>query len=211
MNPLRGKYAPGDVPPNRRLYVLEGVSGIGKSTLTGLLAERLGATTLHTLPEPLTAWSAQVNTTLRPLPQLGFYLSGLLHASDLVRDALNHGHVIADRYVSSVMACHAAVHGIDLDQVVSLLGPFEPYLVAPARTFYLRASETTLRERLGTKRDLKKDDTDLFAVPGRLKALLANFDAVAARDPSAIVLETDGRTPEQLATLIDDILEEPDA
>ncbi|WP_226962679.1 hypothetical protein [Streptomyces sp. C8S0] len=87
MNLLRGKYAAGDIPAEGQLYVLEGVSGIGKSTLSALLAERLGGTTLHTLPEPLTAWSAQVNSALRPLPQLGFYLSGLLHASDLVRNS----------------------------------------------------------------------------------------------------------------------------
>ncbi|OII63778.1 thymidylate kinase [Streptomyces sp. CC77] len=211
MNLLRGKYAAGDIPAEGQLYVLEGVSGIGKSTLSALLAERLGGTTLHTLPEPLTAWSAQVNSALRPLPQLGFYLSGLLHASDLVRNSLTHGHVVADRYTSSVIACHAAVHGLDIGQVAGLLVPFQPYLVAPTRTFYLRASESTLRERLRTKTDLKQDDTDLFSIPGRLKALLVNFDAIAKRDPSAVVLDTDGRTPNQLAALINEKLEQPDA
>ncbi|MFE5029499.1 hypothetical protein ACFRAO_40980 [Streptomyces sp. NPDC056656] len=46
---------------------------------------------------PHNAWSAPVNDRLRPLPQLSFYLSGLLHASDEVRTARQLKTVIADR------------------------------------------------------------------------------------------------------------------
>jgi thymidylate kinase len=211
MTALYGPYASIEDATKGQLYVVEGVSGIGKSTLTRVLAERLNATTLHTLPEPLSSWSGVVNSALRPLPQFGFYLSGLLHASDRIRDGLTHGPVVADRYASSVIACHSTVHGLDLDQVTGLLAPFQPYLLRPARTFYLRASEETLRARLRHKTDAKQDDTDLFAVPGRLTALLKNFDAVAACDPSAVVLDTDDRTPDALATSITNALEESGA
>ncbi|MET7621589.1 thymidylate kinase [Streptomyces sp. NPDC005408] len=212
MTLLRAPYAPVDDDlPKGRLYVLEGVSGIGKSTLTALLAKRLDATTLHTLPEPLASWSRTMNIALRPLPQFAFYLSGLLHASDLIRDGLGHGHVVADRYASSVIACHAAVHGLGVDQVTGLLAPFRPYLVPPARTFYLRAREDTLRERLRHKTDTKQDDTDLFTVPGRLAALLAQFDTVAVGDPTAVVLDTDDHTPDELAAQVLNTLRESDA
>lgn len=211
MNLLPSPYAPGEESAKGQLYVLEGVSGIGKSTLTALLAERMDATTLHTLPEPLTSRSTDINKALRPLPQLGFYLSGVLHASDLIRAALSNGHVVADRYVSSVIACHSAIHGVDLDQVTGFLEPFRPYLALPIRTFYLRASETALRERLERKPDTKQDDTELFGVPGRLARLLANFDTVAATDPSAVILDTDNRTPGELVDEIMNILEADDA
>ncbi|MFD6321987.1 dTMP kinase [Streptomyces sp. NPDC058442] len=181
------------------VIVLEGVSGIGKSTLADLLARRLKASSFHTLPKPHTGWSPTINAHLRSLPQLAFYLSGVLHASDRVRHARTLGPVVADRYVSSVIACHAAVHHVPVDTVANLLEPFRPYLVTPTLTVYLRCSEESLRERMAAKQDVKSDDTDLFEVPGRLSRLLANFAHVAERDKTAVWLDTDCKTPEELA------------
>ncbi|GAA3368788.1 hypothetical protein GCM10020367_08560 [Streptomyces sannanensis] len=202
MNPLSAPYAPGAERRGGPFVVLEGVSGVGKSTLTRVLAKRLGAATIHTLPKPHNDLSPAVNGQLRPLPQFAFYLSGLLHASDVIREALADGPVIADRYVSSVMACHAAVNRVDLDQVKLLIAPFRPYLLAPDATFYLVSSDQSLQERMGTKTDVKADDTELFDVPGRLCHLRANFEGVALADPSAVVLPTDGRSPDDLADII---------
>ncbi|MEV6005815.1 AAA family ATPase [Streptomyces sp. NPDC051976] len=194
--PYRPVYFDGPPSP---FIVLEGVSGIGKSTLAQILARRLRATTLHTLPAPHTDWSSLVNQRLRALPQFAFYLSGLLHAADAVRVARMVGPVVADRYASSVVACHAAVHDVPVEEVARLLEPFQPYLEAPTHTFYLDCSEATLRERLAGKRDTKQDDLDLFAVPGRLARLLVNFQAVQQTDPTGIALDTDGKSAADLA------------
>ncbi|MBP2405950.1 dTMP kinase [Streptomyces syringium] len=208
MNPLYGPYAPSSADRSGNPFVVcEGVSGVGKTTLVAAVAKRLKAATLHTLPEPLNPVSGTVNANLRPLPQFAFYLAGALHASDIAREASRRGPVIADRYVSSVVACHAAVHGLTVDQVTALLEPFRPYLAVPDITFYLRSSEGSLRERMRHKADVKQDDTDLLAVSGRLTSLLATFATVAESDPSAVVLDTDGRTPDDLASIVIDHLE----
>ncbi|WP_326778286.1 thymidylate kinase [Streptomyces sp. NBC_01445] len=186
---------------------LESVSAVGKSTLTRILTRDLNASSLHTLPTPHNAWSTPINDRLRPLPQLSFYLSGLLHASDEVRTARQLKTVIADRYQSSVIACHAAVHEIPIEHVLKLAEPFLPYVVQPTFTFYLRCSLETLKARLRSKGDIKRDDTDLLTVPGRLKQLLFNFETVAASDPSAVWVDTDGKTPNQLAHEIKHTLE----
>ncbi|MFG2984951.1 dTMP kinase [Streptomyces sp. NPDC048258] len=180
---------------------LESVSGVGKSTLTAILAHRLNGSGIHTLAPPHSGWSDAAHR-MNPLPNLAFYLSGLLHVSDRIRRALAIGPVIADRYASSVTACQAAIHSVDIAEVDRMIAPFRPYLVVPDHTFYLRCSEETLRERMAIKGDTKQDDTDLFAIPGRLKQLTANFEAVAADDPTATVLDTDGLTPDDLADLI---------
>jgi dTMP kinase len=190
-----------DGPPHP-FIVLEGVSGIGKSTLTQALTKRLRATSLHTLPAPHTDWSTVVNQRLRGLPQFAFYLSGLLHAADSVRAARTVGPVVADRYASSVIACHAAVHEVAVEEVAQLIEPFWPYLDTPTFTFYLDCSEAALRERLAIKSDAKQDDLDLFAVPGRLARLLVNFRAVQVADPTAIAVDTDNKSPADLADWI---------
>lgn len=194
--------------PRGTFLVLEGVSGIGKSTLSKVLAEHLSATNLHTLPRPHNDWSKTVNTRLRSLPQFAFYLSGALHAADRVRECRTIGAVVADRYISSVIACHAAVHKVPVEDVTRLVEPFRHYLVAPDHTFYLRCSEETLRKRMETKTDLKQDDADLLTIPDRLKRLIANFEHVAADDPTAVVLNTDDQTPDGLARTILKHLEE---
>lgn len=204
-------YQPDPHGDRRGLFlVFEGVSGIGKSTLAKTLADRLRATSLHTLPSPHSGWSTTVNSRLRPLPQFAFYLSGLLHAADTVRRHSATGPVIADRYASSVVACHSAVHGLDMDDAARLLAPFRPYLETPDSTFYLRCSEPVLRRRLASKEEgntLTADDAELFTVPGRLPRLLANFEAAAHDDPTAVVLNTDDKTPGELADWVINHLE----
>ncbi|QNE74646.1 AAA family ATPase [Streptomyces finlayi] len=207
MSLLSGPYTPADVERQGPFVVIEGVSGVGKSTLTRAVAEQLGAVTLHTLPEPMTRLSSAVNREARALPQFAFYLSGALHASDVISEGLAKGPVVADRYLSSVIACHAAVNGVPVEAVRRLVAPFASYFTVPDHTFYLLCSEKTLRARMKNKSDLKEDDTALFDVPGRLSTLLRNFAAVAAEDPTGVVLDTDDQTPEELAATIVTTLE----
>lgn len=109
MNSLPAPYHPAIFEGTPQAFIaLESVSGVGKSTLVPLLERIFRATSLHTLPRPHNDWSTSVNSQLAPLPQFCFYLSGLLHAADQVRTARQVSTVIADRYQSSVIACHAA-------------------------------------------------------------------------------------------------------
>ncbi|MGA4540145.1 dTMP kinase [Uniformispora flossi] len=185
--------------------ILEGPSAIGKSTLAVEVAQRLGGASIHTVPDPHVAWCATVNRELRALPQFGFYLSGLLHSADLIRRHRRIGPVVADRYVSSVVACHAAVNRVSLRQVQQLMQPFAEYLETPDATFYLRCSLSTLAERMQAKlhsNAATADDVALFSKPGRLVDVMAGFEELASEDPTAVILDTDDRTPQQIADRI---------
>lgn len=182
--------------------VLEGISGSGKSTLAALLAARLHGRHFHTVPAPVSDLQPYINASARPLPQLVFYLSGALHASDLARDALQSGHAIADRYLNSVIANHAAVHGLDNDTVAVVIAPFTSYLTVPDLTIYLHTSPRELARRMRAKPDQTRSDQDLLTDSGLLQRLQDRYDQIAATDPTARHLHTSGRSPAELVGLI---------
>jgi thymidylate kinase len=199
---LAAAYQPGHDQRSGLFIVLEGISGAGKSTLAALLARQLGGRWFHTVPAPVSDLQPYVNASARPLPQLAFYLAGALHASDLARDALQDGHVVADRYVNSVIANHAAVHNLPTDAVTAAIAPFTRYLTVPDMTVYLHTSSAELARRMRAKHDQTRSDRDLLADPGLLQRLQDRYDQVAASDPTARHLQTTGRTPGDLAALV---------
>jgi thymidylate kinase len=195
-------YRPEAAGPAGLFIVLEGISGSGKSTLARLLADRLRGRHFHTVPAPVSGLQPYINATARPLPQLAFYLAGVLHASDLARDALHDGHAIADRYLNSVIANHAAVHGLDNHTVAAVIAPFTGYLAVPDLTIYLHTSPDELARRMHAKPDQTRSDHDLLTDPALLQRLQDRYDQIAAADPTARHLHTTGRTPDELASLI---------
>jgi dTMP kinase len=181
------------------LVVLEGISGSGKSTVARLLADRLSCTAFHTVPAPVSDLQPYINSRAAAFPQLAFYLAGALHASDLARSALASGHAVADRYVNSVIANHAAVHGLDNSLVEAAIAPFTPYLAVPDLTVYLHTDLVELTGRMRAKPDLTRSDEDLLADRQLLERLQDHYDQIAAADPTAYHLDTDGRSPDDLA------------
>lgn len=193
------------------LLVLEGVSGSGKSTLAQLLAERLDATTLHVLPPPLSALSGYVNDHGGALTQFAFYLAGALDAADTARHRLVSGSLVADRWVGSVIANHTAVNSLDPDTVLASFAPFLPYLPRPDLTVYLETSEEELRRRMATRPERSPQDRLLIRRPGLLPRVQELYRTLAATDPTAVTLSTDGRTPVELGDEITVLLEDAGA
>lgn len=202
-------YQPARTSRDGVFIVLEGISGSGKSTLAALLAQQLGGRHFHTVPAPVSDLQPYINANARPLAQLAFYLAGVLHASDLARDGLQHGHVIADRYLNSVIANHAAVHDLPNDTVAAVIAPFTTYLAVPDLTVYLHTSPRELTRRMHAKPDQTRSDQDLLADPGLLQRLQDRYDQIAATDPAARHLHTAGRSPAELAGLIAAMLPVP--
>ena len=198
---LAAAYRPAQDQRRGLFIVLEGISGSGKSTLAAVLARELDGQWFHTVPAPVSHLQPYINASAKALPQLAFYLAGVLHASDLACDALKDGHVVADRYVNSVIANHAAVHRLDNDAVTAAIAPFTRYLLVPDMTVYLHTSLAELTRRMRAKHDQTRSDHDLLADPELLQRLQDRYDQVAATDPTARHLQTTGRTSDELAGL----------
>lgn len=199
--PLPPSYLPPRRPASGRFIAVEGASGAGKSTVVALLAERLGAQQLHVMP-PLYSRAHHVNDELLPLPQLAYYLAGLMHAGDLVRESLDGTHMVTDRYAISVIANHAAIYQLPLDAVLTLARPLLSYLPTPEVTIYLRTSAEAIHRRMARKLDFTASDRQLLEQPRLLERVLSNYDTLISADPTGLWVETDRKDPQQIVEYV---------
>jgi dTMP kinase len=126
--------------------VVEGLDGVGKSTVAARLAERLGADLLTTPPARLAAVRPAILAALADSPGATtlFYAAGTLAVSREVERALSRGRaVVVDRYFLSTCAYGRVIRGGELP--AAALDAIARELVAPDVTVYLHAGA---RQRL---------------------------------------------------------------
>jgi dTMP kinase len=113
-----------------RLIALEGIDGCGKSTQSGLLADRLGA--LLTFEPGATRLGGLLRTLLLDpdQPPVGDRAEALLmaadraqHVAEVIRPALDAGTwVVSDRYSASTLAYQGYGRGLDRSELDLLIG-----------------------------------------------------------------------------------------
>lgn len=96
--------------PEPVFIALEGLRGCGKSTIAPLLARRLGARHLHTLPPAYCEPRRLLDTTSRNAQaRAHLFLSGLLITADQARALLDDGiSVVIDSFLARTVATHRA-------------------------------------------------------------------------------------------------------
>ena len=94
--------------------VVEGLDGTGKSTVTELVAERIGGMRVATPMEPHASIRPEYKeVTFSPRDSFDFYLDSVRFASKQVAITCQVMSVVCDRYVASTYAYHT---GMGLDQ-----------------------------------------------------------------------------------------------
>ncbi len=203
------------VSPEERPFflVVEGTSGVGKSTLVSRLAVRLHATAFHFPPE----WRRfrdenRMDERMTPLTRLGYYLAGVVHLSELVREALSTRAVICDRYLPSVIGLMVAEGVFSEDEVLAHARPFERKLVRPDLTILLVGDHETVAERL-RGREVREglslsvnsrrtvDDAGYF---------VANRDSVARHARAlgqTVMIDTSARSPSEVEARAADLIQ----
>lgn len=126
-----------------RFVVLEGFDGSGKSSVGQRLAEAIGGVYLRTPP---VEWDAHrevfdragVSVEARYL----FYLSGVVVASERIREMIHRCDVVCDRFVLSTNAYHKCL-GMRLPTWIKSIA-----LIKPDATFFLEVPEVERRQRV---------------------------------------------------------------
>jgi thymidylate kinase len=137
------------MPYHPKFLVIEGCTGVGKSTITEYLIARTGASSFHYPPEFVSfRRDVHLDQSVAPLPRLVYYLAATLHLSDLVRAQLTLGHVICDRYLASPLSLLIGDSAMEEKEVRRFSEPFEPYLCAPDLTLLVTADHAAASARI---------------------------------------------------------------
>jgi len=126
---------------------IEGLHGVGKSTIVGLLAERLpDAVIVPTIPEELQDARRHIDAQAPVNSRYLFYTAAVSLAAKRVRVAIQSGaNVVVESYIHRTIAFHKGLGAtIDID-MTSLDLP------RPDRVFFLDCDDAVRRERLRSR------------------------------------------------------------
>jgi thymidylate kinase len=175
----------------RKLFVaLEGLDGVGKSTLGKELAQRLNGTYFHTPAEPFQSIRRALDGPASPQTRILFFLSSVSHASQQIEDLLIHTPVVCDRYIASTIAYQVAMDKrlLEITDTVSVL--------QPDFTFYLYADESVRRLRLTERSAMEGTYTDQLLEDG---SYMARVDGLYRAQPGIQMIDTTEKSVDELA------------
>lgn len=135
--------------------VIEGMDGVGKTTITKLIAEQLNGTNYKTPPSELNSIRDNIDNSNKHT-KFFYYLSTTYYASDNIRSIIKSGKsVVCDRYYQTTFSAYD-------DEVVNLVNSEQiiDKLYKPDFCFLLTISEKERLKRLKKRDYLSKDDIE---------------------------------------------------
>ncbi len=135
-----------EVKLSRPFIVVEGLDGTGKSTVTKLIADKIGGIRVATPMEPYQGRRPKyVEATFNPQDSFEFYLEATLHAAWQIAQMCKTQAVVCDRYIASTFSYHT---GLGLDSEYASKRIEETDLIFPSISFLLDARNEVLTDRL---------------------------------------------------------------
>ncbi|MEK7478263.1 MAG: AAA family ATPase [Patescibacteria group bacterium] len=111
--------------------VLEGLNGVGKTTISKLLVERLNGIYITTPSSIFQTGRVLVDKSADPIARFLFYLAGVYQTSIEIAEIIGSGQtIVCDRYYhSTVCSNRAAGLDVEIPQFVNLIQPDFTFLV----------------------------------------------------------------------------------
>lgn len=140
--------------------VLEGIDGVGKSTVTKLVAEKLNFIAYATPPKGYMERRMEIDLNGSPEQKFNFFRAGVVVAAEEIKGFLAEGRsVICDRYWMTTYVYHRVIGVTVTEEMFS-------ELLQPDLTILLRASPEHQLQRL-IERGMSINDTQM--VPRNLQ------------------------------------------
>lgn len=174
-------------PPGRGLLVaLEGLDGVGKSTLATELAAALGARLARTPEAELGEARARIDASWAPIPRRLFYATSVIQVGHALAADLEAGrHVVVDRWFASTLAY------AELDGTRAAVEPLAPHVRAADLTIYLELPEPQRRARLAQRGAGRED----LATYGPAERLRRAYDAALTHPSCGRIVRLDAQAP----------------
>jgi dTMP kinase len=156
-----------------KLIAVEGMDGVGKSEITLRLVNALNAIGVSSIAikSPIGDYhlsAGYVNLKCDVNSRYLFYLSGIKHTSDLIREYLSDYTVVCDRYIYSTEAYHKA-------QNLSVVVDLESLnILEPDYKFYITVSDEEIRRNRLIARGLFKPGDEEMSGKGSLIERIEN-------------------------------------
>ncbi|MGW2081250.1 dTMP kinase [Streptomyces sp. NPDC001939] len=129
-----------------RFIVLEGLSAVGKSTVSPLLAELLNASFIPTLLPEFESVRKGVDKTRLVMPRLHFWMMTNYAVAETVRKCIHSGQdVVVESYFYRTLATHAALGASQLPEINW------DHALAPDMTILLTVDEPVRQQRLAER------------------------------------------------------------
>ena len=170
------------------IVVVEGLDGVGKTTLSTSLARALGARWLTTpgvhLRDPEVRRRFEAAFAASPLGRAVAYGATCIDAGAEARDIAARGRpVVIDRYwLSTRVYADPAIQ--------AALDPLEPFVVPPTLTLFVTAPEAVRRSRLSGRGALTAADLDTL-VGARSRELVHSYRALRHNPAAGAFIEVD--------------------
>ena len=175
------------------LIAIEGIDGVGKTTIADLLVQKLKAVYQKT-PRPGLKWMARLIDKLHnpELESIGYLFLTILTSFSIQR-LLKHHTVVCDKYILTTLVAQNCLGG----KLVKLIEKFRyQWIKKPDYTFCLMIhNRAQLMERLGKRGKLDKNDKQLLPYWTQIQTKYQDFE-------EAIIIDTTDRNPNEVFDLI---------
>jgi len=135
--------------------VIEGMDGVGKTTITKLLAEQLNGTSYKIPPPELNSIRDNIDNNNK-YTKFFYYLSTTYYASENIQSIIKSGKsVVCDRYYQTTLSAYdnEVINLVNSEQIIDKL-------YKPNFCFLLTVSEEERLKRLKKRGYLSKDDIE---------------------------------------------------
>ena len=182
-------------PHRRKLIVLEGIDGVGKTTLSHMLVQEFNrqkpglAVRFEDLPfnNPTRTLRAHCQNAGNQSAAMLTYIVSAMMKDQLIRELLTTRHVIMDRFIYSALAHHKA-QGVDID----VLNLDHLPILRPDHSFLFLTDEPVRRARLEARGNMTAGDRRVKS-PGSELEIIEN----CFRELIETHVDTTPMTPEQ--------------
>jgi len=177
---------------NYPFIVLEGIDGVGKTTVARLLADQLDAEYVSTPTNPFSQIRLSIENMREINVRFHYYLCAVICSAPAIRKLLVQKPVVCDRYIASTIAYHRAME-VEMNHIDLQNLP----IVAPSHAFLLVANDETRKKRIADREVPSAHDYVLERDHSLLKRVELEFYRL-----DLSIIDTSNSTPCEVVTRI---------